>query len=202
MPWVVCCAADMTRLPLAALCAIAALLVLGASTSSAATLAITRCPTFRVLHNNTMSGYQKGTYDMQVWGNVNCQQAVKIFQGYLQNPRDLPRGWKATPRQASFSRGSATGFSLTLTKRKQTQTPTSAVTNCPTFRVLGPDPAAGYEEGTYELQVFGDTTCRQAASVFKAYLDDPKDGLPDGWKRVRTPPSFVNGDNGFSVFLP
>ena len=202
MPWVVCCGADMTRLPLAALCATAAVLVLGASTSSAATLAITRCPTFRVLHNNNMSGYQKGTYDMQVWGNVTCQRAVKMFQDYLQNPRDLPRGWKATPRQASFSRGSATGFSLTLTKRKQTQTPTSAVTNCPTFRVVRPDPDAGYEEGTYELQVFGDTTCKQAASVFKAYLDDPTNGLPDGWTRVRTPPSFVNGDSGFSVFLP
>jgi hypothetical protein len=162
----------------------------------------TTCPTFRVLHNDPMAGYRAGTYDMQVWGNVTCKQAVSIFQKYLSDPSSLPRGWKADPTQSAFNMGNSTGFSLTLVRRPTTPNPNGSVGNCPTFRVVRPDPQAGFAAGTYELQVWGTTTCRQAASVFKAYLDDPADGLPRGWKRIATPPSFRNGTSGFTVFRP
>jgi hypothetical protein len=162
----------------------------------------TPCPTFRVLHNDPQAGYAAGTYDMQVWGSVTCQQAVRIFQAYLSRPSSLPRGWKADPTQSAFNRGNPTGFSLSLQKRKKTPNPNGTVGNCPTFRVVQPDPQAGYAAGTYQLQVWGTTTCRQASSVFLAYLDDPKHGLPRGWQRVVTPPSFRNGTSGFTVFKP
>jgi hypothetical protein len=194
----------MTRsLPLAALCAAVLLLVLAAAPASAGTIPVTSCPTFRVVHNGGPSGFRAGVYDMQTWGKVTCQQAVKIFQNYLVNPRNLPSGWKADQTQAAFNKGNPTGFSLTLTRRHRTPTPSgNPVTNCPTFRVLGPDPAAGFAAGTYEMQVWGSTTCRQASSIFRSYLADPKTGLPAGWKVSSTPPSFRNGPNGFSVFQP
>jgi hypothetical protein len=177
-------------------------LVLVLAVPAAAAPKTTPCPTFRVLHNNPAAGFKKGTYDMQVWGNVTCQQAVKLFQGYLVNPRSLPRGWKADRVQSAFENGSATGFSLALVKGKTTPTKGGSVDNCPTFQVVKPDPRAGFAAGTYELQVWGTTTCTEASSVFKAYLNDPVNGLPKGWKHVVTPPSFRNGTNGFTVFQP
>jgi hypothetical protein len=40
---------------------------LAAAPALAAAPETTPCPTFRVLHDNTMTGYVKGTYDMQAW---------------------------------------------------------------------------------------------------------------------------------------
>jgi hypothetical protein len=175
---------------------------LAAAAPAAAAPKTTPCPTFRVLHNNPMAGYNAGTYDMQVWGNTTCKQAVAIFQQYLSNPRSLPKGWKPDTKQSAFNMGNSTGFSLSLVRRPKTPNPNGAVANCPTFRVVRSDPQAGFNAGTYELQVWGTTTCSQAASVFKAYLSNPKSGLPKGWVRVTTPPSFRNGTSGFTVFQP
>jgi len=177
-------------------------LPLAAAAPAAAAPTTTPCPTFRVLHDNPMAGYDAGTYDMQVWGNLTCKQAVGIFQKYLLNPKSLPRGWKPDPTQSAFDKGNSTGFSLALVKKPRTPNPNGSVANCPTFRVVGPDPQAGFAAGTYELQVFGSTTCSEAATVFRAYLNDPKNGLPAGWTRIQTPPSFRNGTSGFTVFQP
>ena len=87
---------------------------LAAAPALAAAPETTPCPTFRVLHDNTMTGYGKGTYDMQAWGNVTCTQAVSVFKQYLSNPRALPRGWKPDPTQSAFNRGTSSGFSLVL----------------------------------------------------------------------------------------
>jgi hypothetical protein len=183
---------------LSLLAVVVALLAVAAPATAATRT--TPCPTFRVLHNDPMAGYRAGTYDMQVWGTVTCKQAVGIFQRYLSNPKSLPRGWKADPTQSAFNMGNSTGFSLTRIRRPTTPNPNGSVGNCPTFRVVRPDPQAGFDAGTYELQVWGTTTCSRAASVFKAYLDDPVHGLPQGWKHVVTPPSFRNGSSGFTVF--
>lgn len=175
---------------------------LAAAPAWAAAPQITPCPTFRVLHDNAMAGYAKGTYDMQVWGNLTCKQAVSIFQRYLSNPRSLPRGWKPDPTQSAFDRGTSAGFSLALVRKPKTPNPNGSVGNCPTFRVVRPDPQAGFAAGIYELQVWGTTTCDEAAQVFKAYLDDPANGLPSGWRHITSPPSFRNGTSGFTVFRP
>ena len=177
-------------------------LPLAAAAPAAAAPKTTPCPTFRVLHDNPRAGYDAGSYDMQVWGTVTCQQAVRLFQQYLINPKSLPRGWKADSTQSAFNKGSATGFSLSLVRKPKTPNPNGSVANCPSFRVVGPDPAAGFAAGTYELQVWGSTTCSQAASVFRAYLNDPENGLPAGWTHIQTPPSFRNGTSGFTVFQP
>jgi len=114
-------------------------LPLAAAVPAAAAPTTTPCPTFRVLHDNPMAGYDAGTYDMQVWGNLTCKQAVGIFQKYLLNPKSLPRGWKPDPTQSAFDKGNSTGFSLALVKKPRTPNPNGSVANCPTFRVVGPD---------------------------------------------------------------
>jgi len=182
------------------LAAACAALILAAPASAAPTT--TACPTFRVLHNSRMTGYRAGVYDMQVWGQVSCEQAVQMFQNYLQRPRLLPRGWRPDPHQSALVHG-RTGFSLTLQRRPRTRHSSGSVTNCPgTFRVVHDDPPAGYPRGRYRMQVWGTTTCQEAASVFRAYLANPRSGLPEGWVASRTQPAFVNGRNGFTVFRP
>lgn len=181
---------------------LAAAAVLALASPAAAAPKTTPCPTFRVLHDNPRAGYAAGTYDMQVWGRLTCRQAVRLFQRYLENPRSLPRGWKADPTQSAFNKGTTTGFSLALVRKPQTPNPNGVVANCPTFRVVSPDPRAGFAAGIYELQVWGTTTCSEAAAVFKAYLADPVSGLPQGWIHIATPPSFRNGTSGFTVFQP
>lgn len=174
---------------------------LAVAASAAAAPKTTPCPTFRVLHDNPRAGYDAGTYDMQVWGNLTCKQAVRVFQKYLSNPRSLPRGWKPDPTQSAFTKGKA-GFSLSRVRKPTTPNPNGSVANCPTFRVVGPDPQAGFAAGTYQLQVWGTTTCSEAASVFKAYLSNPTSGLPTGWTPIASPPGFRNGTSGFTVFQP
>jgi hypothetical protein len=44
---------------------------------------------------------------------------------------------------------------------------------CPTFRVLRPDPAAGYRAGVYDLSVSGPVSCRGARRLFRRYLRHP-----------------------------
>ena len=177
-------------------------LALAAAAPAAAAPTTTPCPTFRVLHDVPTAGYVAGTYDMQVWGKVTCKQAAGIFRKYLSHPRSLPRGWKPDPTQSAFNMGTSTGFSLALLRKPKTPNPNGSVANCPTFRVVKPDPQAGFAAGTYELQVWGTTTCAEAANVFKAYLDNPASGLPQGWRYIPTPPSFRNGTSGFTVFEP
>ena len=177
-------------------------LPLAAAAPAAAAPSTTPCPTFRVLHDKPRAGYNKGPYDMQVWGNLTCKQAVGVFQQYLLNPRSLPRGWKPDPTQSAFTMGKSAGFSLSLVKKPKTPNPNGSVANCPTFRVVRPDPQAGFAAGTYQLQVWGTTTCAEAVSVFNAYLNDPANGLPTGWTHVESPPSFRNGTSGFTVFQP
>ena len=172
---------------------------LAVAASAAAAPTTTPCPTFRVLHDNPRAGYDAGTHDMQVWGTLTCKQAVSIFQKYLSDPRSLPRGWKADPTQSAFTKGKA-GFSLLLVREPTTPNPNGSVANCPTSRVVGPDPQAGFTAGTYQLQVWGSRTCSEASSVFQAYLANPTNGLPTGWTSIASPPSFRNGASGFTVF--
>jgi hypothetical protein len=75
-------------------------------------------------------------------------------------------------------------------------------TPCPTFRVVKPDPAAGYRAGIYDMSVTGAISCRGAVKLFVAYLDDPSGGLPSGWSHKRYIAGFSNGRAGFEVFQP
>lgn len=73
---------------------------------------------------------------------------------------------------------------------------------CPTFRVVKPDPAAGYRAGVYDMSVTGPISCRAAVNLFVAYLDNPRSGLPAGWHHKLRFAGFTNGRQGFEVFQP
>ena len=79
-------------------------------------------------------------------------------------------------------------------------TPTPpGLTSCPTFRVLDNDPQAGYRAGTYDMQVWGNITCKRASAIFRNYLSRPQ-GLPSGWWVSPTQPAIVKGRNGRTGF--
>jgi hypothetical protein len=75
----------------------------------------TRCPTFRVLHNDRIGRLvlPRGTYNVWVRGRVSCSASTRLFAQFLDDPSgDLPSPWVVNARTASFSRGpgSSTGF--------------------------------------------------------------------------------------------
>jgi hypothetical protein len=168
---------------------------------------LTSCPTFRVLNNDPQAGYKKGTYDMQVWGNLSCKQAVAIFQRYLANPRSLPSGWWVSPNQPAIVKGRTgrTGFSLSRVARRQTPHTNGTTTTCPKpVRVTNPNPQSSYQPGNYTLQVFGVATCNRAAEVLDDWLSTANLAeLPAGWVPFADTPGFYynrGAGGGFTVF--
>jgi hypothetical protein len=73
---------------------------------------------------------------------------------------------------------------------------------CPTFRVVEPDPAAGYRAGVYDLSVSGPITCRGAVRLFRRYLRHPDSRLPRGWRHRRHYAGFANRRAAFNVYQP
>ena len=81
----------------------------------------TRCPTFRVLHNDRIGRLilPRGTYNVWVRGTLSCSQSTTLFQQFLQDPSgNLPSPWVVNARTARFSRGpgSSTGFRVKLVR--------------------------------------------------------------------------------------
>ena len=73
---------------------------------------------------------------------------------------------------------------------------------CPTFRVVRPDPAAGYRAGIYDVSVSGPIGCRGALRLFRRYLADPRSRLPRGWRHRRHYAGFANRRAAFNVYRP
>jgi hypothetical protein len=74
------------------------------------------CPTFRVLHNDTIGKLKlpKGPYDVWVHGGLSCPRSTTLFASFLDDPSgDLPSGWRLNSKTASFTRGSM-GFRVKL----------------------------------------------------------------------------------------
>ena len=56
----------------------------------------TRCPTFRVLHNDSIGRLvlPKGTYNVWVRGRLSCSASTRLFDQFLDDPTgDLPTPW-------------------------------------------------------------------------------------------------------------
>jgi hypothetical protein len=81
----------------------------------------TRCPTFRVLHNDRIGRLilPRGTYNVWVRGRLSCSQSTTLFQQFLQDPSgNLPSPWVVNAQTGRFSRGpgSSTGFRVKLVR--------------------------------------------------------------------------------------
>ena len=74
----------------------------------------TRCPTFRVLGNDSIGALRlrRGTYNVWVRGGLTCRQSTTLFAAFLQDVTGvLPRPWVLNTQTASFTRGrSGQGF--------------------------------------------------------------------------------------------
>jgi hypothetical protein len=66
----------------------------------------TRCPTFRVLHNDTLGPLRlrRGTYDVWVRGRLSCPRSTMLFASFLEDGV-VPSPWVLNPRTATFTRG-------------------------------------------------------------------------------------------------
>jgi hypothetical protein len=70
----------------------------------------TKCPTFRVLHNDRIGSvrFPQGTYQMTALGGLTCAKASSLFAEFLQKfEGDLPGRWRLEARTATFLRGSS-----------------------------------------------------------------------------------------------
>ncbi len=78
----------------------------------------TKCPTFRVLHDDLIDGqrFRQGTYQMTALGGLSCQKASTLFTGFLaNNQNDLPGRWRLNARSGTFLRdGTGKGFQVNL----------------------------------------------------------------------------------------
>jgi hypothetical protein len=67
-----------------------------------------RCPTFRVQHNDTIGRLElrRGTYNVWVRGGLSCARSTTLFASFLELPAgNLPSPWVLSPQTANFSRG-------------------------------------------------------------------------------------------------
>jgi hypothetical protein len=78
----------------------------------------TKCPTFRVLHNDRIGEvkFPKGTYQVTALGGFTCAKASTRFAEFLQKfEGDLPGRWKLKGSTGTFLRGkSGKGFQVNL----------------------------------------------------------------------------------------
>jgi hypothetical protein len=78
----------------------------------------TKCPTFRVLHNDVIAGvrFPAGTYGMTALGGMTCSKASSKLTSFLANNQgSLPRRWRLDAKTGTFLRGtSGKGFQVNL----------------------------------------------------------------------------------------
>jgi hypothetical protein len=80
----------------------------GGSSGRHPSAAESRCPTFRVQHNDTIGllVLPRGTYNVWVRGGLSCARSTTLFADFLQLPAgNLPSPWQLNAQTASFSRG-------------------------------------------------------------------------------------------------
>jgi hypothetical protein len=68
----------------------------------------TRCPTFRVQHNDVIGllALPRGKYNVWVRGGLSCSRSTMLFADFLQIPSgNLPSPWRLNAQTANFSRG-------------------------------------------------------------------------------------------------
>lgn len=73
----------------------------------------TKCPTFRIQHNDMISGvmFKKGTYQMTALGRFTCQRSVKRLQAFLESGQ-IADGWRLRKATGTFLRNGRNGFQI------------------------------------------------------------------------------------------
>jgi hypothetical protein len=165
-----------------------------------------KCPTFRVLHNDSIGALKvpKGTYNVTVLNSakLSCASASKLFAEFLQDfDGKLRKPWVVNVAAKSFTKGvgSTTGFKI----KKTTATGPVGGTygRCPgTFQVLHNDKIGKLvlPKGPYYITVGTKVplTCKKAASLFAQFLQRTDGKLPAPWKLNAAKARFRAGPGG------
>ena len=173
-----------------------------------------KCPQFRVLHNDMISGvkFPAGPYNM-VTSEMSCAQSTRYFQQFLQAAR-VPKGWTVKllsgERRRFTKLGTKVDFQATPAT-EPTPTPSPNGHKCPgTFRVLHNDRIGKMQlpKGSYQITLLNtDTavtglTCQVASNDFAHFLNQDWSGaLPSPWYARSSTKTFYRGSPavGFSV---
>jgi hypothetical protein len=173
-----------------------------------------KCPQFRVMHNDTISGvkFPAGPYDM-VTSQLSCSQSTKYFQQWLASGR-VAKGWKVKllsgERRRFTKLGTKVDFQATPAS-EPTPTPSPSGHTCPgTFRVLNNDRIGGMKlpRGNYQIRLLNTDValtglnCQIASNDFAYFLNNDWSGrLPSPWYTNNSTRTFYRGTNavGFSV---
>jgi len=173
-----------------------------------------KCPQFRVLHNDSISGvkFPAGPYNM-VTSQLSCSQSTKYFQQWLASGR-VAKGWTVkllSGERRRFTKvGTKVDFQATPAA-EPTPTPSPNGHTCPgTFRVLNNDRIGGMSlpRGNYTISLLNTDvgvtglTCQVASNDFAYFLNNDWSGrLPSPWYANNSKRTFYRGTNavGFSV---
>ena len=183
-----------------------------AAASSAPAKAAGTCPSFRVMHNDHISGvsFPSGPYNM-VNSGMSCAQTTKYFQQFL-NSGHVPSGWTVkllSGERRRFTKLHTTvDFQATLAKDPAPTPTPSGLTCAGTFRVLHNDHIGAMKlpAGSYTIKLASHDTpglnCKIASNEFAYFLERDWNGvLPRPWKMNVGAKSFYMSvpSDGFSV---
>ena len=174
--------------PLTLLVAVAALALGGAGSASAAT-----CPSFKVLHDDRIgpASLPAGSYEVTAETGLGCQAASKLFARFLQDwDGNLPKPWRVAAEgsgQASFTRGSLPGFSVSRVSGGGGGGNSELGRLCPGSFTVNAGSDVGplfFARGQYLLYIPSRSgiSCRRASVLFTRILAAPAGELPSPWQ--------------------
>ncbi len=165
------------------------------------------CPGFKVLHNDRIGAaiIPAGTYTItNEDASLTCKSSAELFARFLEDYDGvLPTPWKVVAEssgKASFTRGTAPGFSVALTKKEEEGgTNPDLGTLCPgTFTVnsttvINP---LRFTKGKFliYLPTGSGITCNRASVLFTKFLG-AGGTLPAPWKLINQTATFYKPSN-------
>jgi hypothetical protein len=181
---------------LALAAALAALALTATAPASAAS-----CPTFRVLHNDSIgpANLPAGNYEVTVEPGLGCAASTKLLARFLEDYDGvLPKPWRVVAEgtgKASFTRGGLPGFSVARVGGGGGGGNNVLGKLCSgTFTVntgsdVGP---LFFPKGQYlvYLPPKSGITCRRASVLFTRFLAAPGGTLPFPWRVLEQTATF------------
>jgi hypothetical protein len=165
------------------------------------------CPGFKVLHNDRIGAavFPAGTYTVTNEGaSLTCKSSAELFARFLEDYDGvLPTPWKVSAESsgnASFLRGTAPGFSVSLTKKeKEGGTNPDLGTLCPNTFTVNSTTVVGplrFTKGKFLIYLPSGTgiSCNQAVILFQRFLG-AGGPLPPPWKLINQTATFYKPAN-------
>lgn len=187
---------------MALVAAISALVLVATAPASGAS----SCPSFRVLHNDRIGGASlpAGSYQVTVEPGLSCQNASQLFARFLEDYDGvLPKPWKIVGEgagKASFTRGSAPGFSVARSGGGGGGGNTELGKLCPGSYTVNAGSQVGplsFPKGQYLLYIPAKSaiSCRRASVLFTRFLAQPNGTLPFPWRLKNQTATFYKQEH-------